>query len=727
MDVNSVNGPYIAGVNPGELRDYLNDRSGTRKVPYIPNSCYVGAWLGVAPDDKDPEYTKVFRERRDEFPAKLGKAAPFLVDPATKANPSLDIVMMFQQWSNGLKYYPFPKTFCKEASTNGQIPMITWEPSGLPFDLQNTDKTYLDRFNDELENCRGEIYEYAKKWADDAKAYGKPFFLRPFHEMNLKDQYPWTGYMNGGPEKVKRAWINLYKLFKNEQANNATFVWCPNASVSDEFEKSAGDEPDKFFPGNEYVDWVGVDGYRRDGGNLESIFGYTLSFLQNQDKNPNWPMNKHIIICETSSTPDAGKPKYIRELFEAAGSGILSGIVWFNENKNFMGTDESNWLIVAGTGDVKVPPALIMPQQAKALMIKIWKRRFWLKLFPQYAKLRVKLALYEEQLAGLAARSTETEQSNFRIEQYGIAKAELEKVNVSDRNYLEARDIIKSLDLQLAIEQAEHEDQGEAKNNGDAQEEARKIYLDDARKICEDMIKKTDINSQYISDWATFKGALRIFKGLDPTAFKPKERPGYRASTYLTLAKIFSSDYQSRENALRQFQLAEELVDPIKHPEFSRPDWIVALDDLCVSILDQKMPAGWWAPAEKSFAGLVEPFVKDGQRDLRNAIKLGTAKLICVIDGLENLKKGIQLLEDFAYSTPGVNEDNKNEAKYYLMKAIIKMRTIVRRNVKNNAQYYALKFRELYALKSELATTAYGGRAAALIDNMSGNLGEELK
>ena len=719
MGVNPVNGPYIAGVNPGELKDYLNDRSGTRKVPYIPNSCYVGAWLGVAPDDKDKAYTNVFRERRDAFPAKLGNAAPFLVDPATKANPSLDIVMMFQQWSNGLSYFPFPKAFCKEANSKGQIPMVTWEPSGLPFDMQDPSKTYLDRFNEELENCRGEIYEYAKRWADAAKAYGQPFFLRPFHEMNIKTQYPWTGYMNGGPEKVKRAWVNLYKLFQKEEAKNATFVWCPNASVSSEFERSAGDEPGKFFPGNEYVDWVGVDGYRRRGGTFESIFGYSLRFLFNPDKDPKGPINKHIIICETSSTPDAGKAKYIRELFEAAGNGVLSGIMWFNENKNFMGVNEANWLIDAESRDAKAPPESIVSQRAKDLMGVIAKRRFWLKLYPQDTDIRIKLASYEEQMAGYAMGRTEVERGDFRKKQYEIAFEELKCVPPSDRNYLKACDQMKNLYLELKTAQTENIRQEQNKDNSGVQEEAK--------KICQDMIDKTEINSQYINRWSTFKGALRIFKLLDPTGFAPKERPGYRASTYLTIAKMFSSNDQSFEAALRNFQLALELVDPEKHPEFSRPNWAVNLDDLCVSILDRKMPAGWWAPAERSFAGLIEPFVKDGQRDIKNAITLGKARLICIVDGLDNLKKGIQLLEDFAYSTPGVNEDNKNEAKYYLMKAIIRMKAIVGQDVKNDAQYYALKFKELYALKSELANTAYGGRAAALINKLSANLDEELK
>jgi tetratricopeptide (TPR) repeat protein len=724
MDVNSVNGPYIAGVNPGDLRSYMQDKSGTRKVPYIPNSCYVGAWLGISPDYKEPEYTRIFRERRDAFPAKLGNAAPFL-----GTNPSLDIVMMFQQWSNGLQYSPFPKAFCKEASSKGQIPMITWEPSGLPFDMQDPSKTYLDRFNDEIENCRGEIYEYAKKWADAAKDYGKPFFLRPFHEMNIKTQYPWTGYMNGGPEKVKRAWINLYKLFKSEEANNATFVWCPNASVSSEFERSVGDEPGKFFPGNEYVDWVGVDGYRRRGGTFESIFGYSLRFLFNPDKDPNGPIDKHIIICETSSTPDAGKAKYIRELFEAAGNGVLSGIMWFNENKKFTGKYEANWLIDAESLDAKASPEIIVSKRAKDLMCVIDKRRFWLKLYPQDTDIRIKLASYEEQMAGHATGKTETARGNFRKKQYETAIEELKKVPPSDRNYLKACDQMKNLYLELKAEQTENVRQEQDDDKGDVQEQDndKSDIQEEARKICQDMIDKTEINSQYISRWATFKGILQIFKVFDPTGFAPKERPGYRASTYLTIAKMFSSNDQSFEAALRNFQLAVELVDPKKHPEFSRPNWAVNLDDLCVSILDRKMPAGWWAPAERSFAGLIEPFVKDGQRDLKNAITLGKARLICIVDGLDSLKKGIQLLEDFAYSTPGVNEDNKNEAKYYLMKAITRMKAIVGQDVKNNAQYYALKFRELYALKSELATTAYGGRAAAIINKLSANLDEELK
>jgi len=322
------------------------------KVQPVNNRCYFGAWLGVAPDEtewnlrvpntsrflRESESLEEFRQKGRDFAALTGKGP--------------GMVMMFEQWSNTWEYNPFPTTFCREVDSQGQVPLVTWEPSGLPFKPTDDKSTYLDEFNKQFSERKGEIYEYAKRWAEEARAYGKPFLLRPFHEMNLQDNYPWTAWMNGGKDgigKFKEAWKNLYTLFKEVGANNATFVWCPNTRGYP-IEKW-NNVPD-YFPGAEYVDWIGVDGYRDSADRIQrgskyplfdGVFGGSIKELRALADR----YNKPLMICETSSIPDAGKADYVKQLFAAAREYGLNAVVWFNENKLGKGGGEQNWLIDA--------------------------------------------------------------------------------------------------------------------------------------------------------------------------------------------------------------------------------------------------------------------------------------------------------------------------------------------------------------------------------------------
>jgi mannan endo-1,4-beta-mannosidase len=333
------------GVNAAQK---INSASGTGnpvvmgKVQPVPGKCYFGAWLGIAPDDNAEDKKGIldeFNQKRADFGALTGK--------------SPKIVMMFEQWSDTWKYNPFPSTFCREVDMQKQIPLITWEPSGLPFKPTDDKSTYLDEFNKQFANKKGEIYEYAKKWATESKAYGKSFLLRPFHEMNLQYNYSWTAWMNGGKEgieKFKKAWQNLYTLFKEVGATNATFVWCPNTTG---YPIEDWNKIKDYFPGAEYVDWIGVDGYRKsniepamektDHPKFDAVFGGSIKDLNDLSKK----YNKPLMICETSSIPDGGKAEYIKQLFDAAKEYKMSAVVWFNENKKGQGGDEENWLIDA--------------------------------------------------------------------------------------------------------------------------------------------------------------------------------------------------------------------------------------------------------------------------------------------------------------------------------------------------------------------------------------------
>jgi len=88
---------------------------------------------------------------------------------------------------------------------------------------------------------------YLRKFALDARQSGIPIFLRFASEMNGN----WTPY-----HKDPSAYIAAFRLVArvmHEQAPNVAMVWCPNEIPEAPIER--------YYPGEDAVDWVGVNFY----------------------------------------------------------------------------------------------------------------------------------------------------------------------------------------------------------------------------------------------------------------------------------------------------------------------------------------------------------------------------------------------------------------------------------------------------------------------------------
>ncbi|AWB46875.1 copper amine oxidase [Paenibacillus sp. CAA11] len=122
---------------------------------------------------------------------------------------------------------PFPTQWVKDVASIGGFPHIAFEPNGG-----------LDEVKDD---------EYLRSFAKAAKESGVPVFLRFASEMNGT----WTNYSQD-PVKYKEKWKLVDKIMK-EEAPNVAMVWTVLAMPEEHI--------DNFYPGDEYVDWVGVNIY----------------------------------------------------------------------------------------------------------------------------------------------------------------------------------------------------------------------------------------------------------------------------------------------------------------------------------------------------------------------------------------------------------------------------------------------------------------------------------
>tara|TARA_B100002049_G_C16085504_1_gene379291 strand:- start:11381 stop:12517 length:1137 start_codon:yes stop_codon:yes gene_type:complete len=89
---------------------------------------------------------------------------------------------------------------------------------------------------------------------DDGKLI--PIIFRPYHEMN--GSWFWWGASSCTPEEYKILFQDLVRLMSINNVRNCLFAYSPNTLNSP-------DEYEKFYPGDKYVDILGIDIYNHGG------------------------------------------------------------------------------------------------------------------------------------------------------------------------------------------------------------------------------------------------------------------------------------------------------------------------------------------------------------------------------------------------------------------------------------------------------------------------------
>jgi hypothetical protein len=100
---------------------------------------------------------------------------------------------------------------------------------------------------------------YIRSRAKQLRDYGGPVYARLNWEMN-GDWYSWASYSGNTPKAGNTpanfisAWIHTVDLVRSI-APNVAFVWCPHLWVFH------SQNPDLWWPGDAWVDWLGVTAY----------------------------------------------------------------------------------------------------------------------------------------------------------------------------------------------------------------------------------------------------------------------------------------------------------------------------------------------------------------------------------------------------------------------------------------------------------------------------------
>jgi hypothetical protein len=213
---------------------------------------------------------------------------------ATGTDP--DIAMTYSGW-----YVPFPERFADTAASNGVVPLVQMDPTGVSV----------------AAIAAGKFDPYLSEYAEAVRVYGHPVILSFGHEMNAW-WYSW-GYRHTDPATFTAAWRHIVTLFRAARAANVTWMWTVNVI------NAVGRirDPAPWWPGSSYVDWIGLDGYYDQTGTFAPLFGPTISTVRALAHDP-------VLVAETGVAPAADKPAKITNLFEGVRAYGLLGFVWFN-------------------------------------------------------------------------------------------------------------------------------------------------------------------------------------------------------------------------------------------------------------------------------------------------------------------------------------------------------------------------------------------------------------
>lgn len=207
-----------------------------------------------------------------------------------------DITPARQQWSSGgiVSYMwhwraPSSESDWTSGNFNAYGYGMPGKDSPTDFDIREALKegTWQNRF---LIADIDRVADYLRLLADA----GIPVLWRPLHEAAGSYQYgPWFWWGRYGDDYTISLWRMLYdRLVKHHGLNNLIWVWTA------QYQPGYADRMAASYPGDEYVDIVGVDLYQNNTGSQADAYQAALSMTSGR---------KMVALSECGLIPDPQK------------------------------------------------------------------------------------------------------------------------------------------------------------------------------------------------------------------------------------------------------------------------------------------------------------------------------------------------------------------------------------------------------------------------------------
>jgi beta-mannanase len=227
-------------------------------------------------------------------------------------------------------FYNFPVNEMNNIRAHGSIPFYSWASQSIP--STRTEPNF------QLSDVISGTYDpYIRKFAETAKNWGHPFFLRFNWEMN-GGWFPWSEGVNGNKSgEFVTAWRHVHDIFTSVGATNVSWVWCPNVDFQNDFQDLS-----TIYPGDKYVDWTGLDGYNWGTNpakpdrwrSFDELYGSTYHRIVDTVA-----PSKPLMISEIGSTEYGGsKAAWIKDALAKIPTSYpkIRGMLWFEQTDDGM-------------------------------------------------------------------------------------------------------------------------------------------------------------------------------------------------------------------------------------------------------------------------------------------------------------------------------------------------------------------------------------------------------
>jgi hypothetical protein len=246
-----------------------------------------GTWVGTYEEQSGSQLTKINR----------------ILDVEDLLGRKMDVDHNYTHWNS--KFPGWRETWDIE---HGRVPFVSWAKA-------STSSVNSGRYDSMI-----------RQRAQDVKAFGHPILLEWFWEMDGAR----NRHIAKSPPQFIAAWKRIHRIFDKAGATNASFVWCPNAWGF------VTGEAQKYYPGDEYVDWICANGYNwapgRKGDEWRSFRHVFKPFYD-------WaaPRGKPLMIGEfgVQERKPGEKAQWLREAANVLRDEFteIKAVVYFNVKK----------------------------------------------------------------------------------------------------------------------------------------------------------------------------------------------------------------------------------------------------------------------------------------------------------------------------------------------------------------------------------------------------------
>ncbi len=270
---------------------------------------------------------------------KNGSVTTQTIDMATdQTNIPPQLIEFFITWPtpSQIDKASFPEEQLEAIWDKNAVACISWEPLYIE---NGEEKVIL--YSD---IAAGKYDDYIKMFARKMKHHKRPVIMRLAHNMNLS-RYHWgtekKDFGKDSPEIYQKMVRYIIGIFENLSVTNTLWAFCPYARSLPDTDTAPWNSADYYYPGDRYIDILGMDGYNYGFGKTKQKHGwdsqwesFEIIFKPIYEKLKRIASSKPLIVFETGCIREGGNQlKWFADAVETARKWDLTGIIWFQGKK----------------------------------------------------------------------------------------------------------------------------------------------------------------------------------------------------------------------------------------------------------------------------------------------------------------------------------------------------------------------------------------------------------